>query len=97
MTTERELLELADRLEEVGRLWEDLGAEKLRSLHAQVEELNRLLSFERMARESAVADERERCEVACEEVARKYQMEHNASAENIADECVSAIRARSDQ
>lgn len=97
MTTERELLALAERLEEVGRLWEDQAAEKLRSLHAQVEELNRSLSFERMARESAVADERERCEVACEEVARKYQQMHHASAESIADECIATIRARSDQ
>lgn len=30
----------------------------------------------------------------CDNVARKYQHAHNASSENIADECADAIRAR---
>ena len=38
--------------------------------------------------------EREACENAVEDVARKYQKLHNASSENIADECAAAIRAR---
>ena len=42
----------------------------------------------------AVAAEREACENAVEDVARKYQKLHNASSENIADECADAIRAR---
>ena len=32
--------------------------------------------------------------VICENVAGKYQHAHNASSENIADECADAIRAR---
>ena len=38
--------------------------------------------------------EREACENAVEDVARKYQKLHHASLENIADECAAAIRAR---
>ena len=33
--------------------------------------------------------------VICENVAGKYQHAHNASSENIADECAAAIRERS--
>ena len=40
------------------------------------------------------ADEREACEMAVEEIARKYQHEHNSSKETIADECAAAIRVR---
>ena len=40
------------------------------------------------------AAEREACENAVEDVARKYQKLHHASLENIADECAAAIRAR---
>ena len=39
--------------------------------------------------------EREACEMAVEDIARKYQNEHHPSAETIADECATAIRARS--
>ena len=38
--------------------------------------------------------EREACEMAVEEIARKYQKAHEASAENVADACAYAIRAR---
>ncbi len=40
------------------------------------------------------AQEREACEMAVEEIARKYQKAHEASAENVADACADAIRAR---
>ena len=40
------------------------------------------------------ASEREACEMAVEEIARKYQKAHEASAENVADACAYAIRAR---
>jgi len=38
--------------------------------------------------------EREECEMAVEDIARKYQQAHEASAENVADACAYAIRAR---
>jgi hypothetical protein len=42
-----------------------------------------------------VADaEREACETAVEDIARKYQQAHHPSAENVADACAHAIRAR---
>jgi hypothetical protein len=40
------------------------------------------------------AAEREACEMAVEDIARKYQKLHHASLENIADECAAAIRER---
>ena len=39
-------------------------------------------------------DGMEAAAVICENVAGKYQHAHNASSENIADECADAIRAR---
>jgi hypothetical protein len=39
-------------------------------------------------------DGMEAAAVICENVAWKYQHAHNASSENIADECADAIRAR---
>ena len=45
--------------------------------------------------EAGVVAEREACENAVEDVARKYQKLHHASLENIADECAAAIRERS--
>lgn len=47
--------------------------------------------------ELARADEREACEEAVEEVSRKYRRQHYADAENIADECAAAIRARGEK
>lgn len=43
-----------------------------------------------------VASEKQRqaCSKVCEDVASKYAKQHYADAENIADECVAAIRAR---
>ena len=41
--------------------------------------------------------EREACEMAVEDSARKYQKLHHASLENIADECAAAIKARIDK
>jgi len=38
--------------------------------------------------------EREACEMAVEDIARKYQKAHEVSAENVADACAYAIRAR---
>jgi len=40
------------------------------------------------------AAEREACEMAVEDIARKYQQAHEVSAENVADACAYAIRAR---
>ena len=40
------------------------------------------------------AAEREACETAVEDIARKYQKAHEVSAENVADVCAAAIRAR---
>ena len=39
--------------------------------------------------------ERKACETAVEDLARQYQKAHHPSAETIADECASRIRARS--
>jgi hypothetical protein len=44
--------------------------------------------------ELVAAAEREACEMAVEDIARKYQQAHHPSAENVADECASRIRAR---
>ena len=41
--------------------------------------------------------EREACEMAVEDMARKYQQAHEASAENVADACAYAIRARGEK
>ena len=45
--------------------------------------------------ELVAAAEREACETAVEDIARKYQQAHEVSAENVADACAYAIRARS--
>jgi hypothetical protein len=42
------------------------------------------------------AAEREACETAVEDLARKYQQAHEVSAENVADACAYAIRLRGD-
>ena len=47
--------------------------------------------------EAGAVEEREACEMAVEDIARKYQKLHDASLENIADECAAAIRARIDK
>ena len=44
--------------------------------------------------ELVAAAEREACEMAVEDIARKYQKAHEVSAENVADACAYAIRAR---
>jgi hypothetical protein len=49
--------------------------------------------LERFANLVAAA-EREACETAVEDIARQYQKAHEASAENVADACAYAIRAR---
>jgi len=41
--------------------------------------------------------EREACETAVEDMARKYQKAHEVSAENVADACAYAIRARGEK
>jgi len=38
--------------------------------------------------------EREACEMAVEDIARKYQQAHEVSAETVADACAYAIRLR---
>jgi len=43
------------------------------------------------------AAEREACETAVEDIARKYQQAHEVSAENVADACAYAIRARGEK
>jgi len=43
------------------------------------------------------AAEREACETAVEDIARKYQKAHHPSAETIADECAAVIRARGEK
>jgi hypothetical protein len=43
------------------------------------------------------AAEREACETAVEDIARKYQKAHHPSAENVADACAYAIRARGEK
>ena len=49
--------------------------------------------YERFANLVA-ASEREACETAVEDIARKYQQAHEVSAENVADACAYAIRTR---
>ena len=51
----------------------------------------------RCGHEAGAVAEREACEMAVEDIARKYQKLHHASLENIADECAAAIRARIDK
>ena len=48
----------------------------------------------RCGHEAGAVAEREACEMAVEEIARKYQKLHHASLENIADECAAAIKER---
>ncbi len=70
--------------------------------HAQQYQPNCILStyglidenLQRFANLVAAA-EREACETAVEDIARKYQQLHCPSAENVADACAYAIRARS--
>jgi hypothetical protein len=65
-------------------------------LHLYVNDLTEepyALVVERFA-DLVAAAEREACEMAVEEIARKYQKAHEASAENVADACAYAIRAR---
>jgi len=69
--------------------------------HAQQYQPNCILSTYGLIDESLqrfaklVAEhEREACETAVEDIARKYQQQHHPSAETIADECAAAIRAR---
>jgi len=52
--------------------------------------------LERFANLVAAA-EREACETAVEDIARKYQQAHEVSAENVADACAYAIRARGEK
>ena len=59
----------------------------------ETDAINRHEELERFAA-LAAAKEREACAQVCDEVAEKYQRLHHASAENIADECSAAIRAR---
>ena len=69
--------------------------------HAQQYQPNCILSthglidenLERFANLVAAA-ERNACETAVEDIARKYQQAHEVSAENVADACAYAIRAR---
>ena len=44
--------------------------------------------------ELVAASEREACEMAVEDIARKYQQAHEVSAETVADACAYAIRLR---
>jgi hypothetical protein len=69
--------------------------------HAQQYQPNCILSTyglidENLQRFAALvaAAEREACETAVEDIARKYQQAHHPSAETIADECAAVIRAR---
>jgi hypothetical protein len=69
--------------------------------HAQQYQPNCILSTyglidENLERFAALVakHEREACETAVEDIARKYQQAHHPSAENVADACAYAIRAR---
>jgi hypothetical protein len=69
--------------------------------HAQQYQPNCILSThglidENLERFAALVakHEREACEMAVEDIARQYQKAHEASAENVADACAYAIRAR---
>ena len=72
--------------------------------HAQQYQPNCILSthglidenLERFANLVAAA-ERNACETAVEDIARKYQQAHEVSAENVADACAYAIRARGEK
>ena len=69
--------------------------------HAQQYQPNCILSTyglidENLQRFAALvaAAEREACEMAVEDIARKYQQAHEVSAENVADACAYAIRVK---
>jgi len=69
--------------------------------HAQQYQPNCILSTyglidENLQRFAALVakHEREACEMAVEDIARKYQQAHEVSAENVADACAYAIRAK---
>lgn len=58
-------------------------------------ELGRYTTEQMLAWGKACAEaEREACETAVEDMAKKYQKAHEVSAENVADACAYAIRAR---
>jgi hypothetical protein len=72
--------------------------------HAQQYQPNCILSTHGLIDENlerfaalVVLAEREACETAVEDMARKYQQAHEVSAENVADACAYAIRARGEK
>ncbi len=83
--------------EDIIHMAREAGFEKVVAIHpdgsktvtvAPVPELERFATL-------VAAAEREACETAVENIARKYQQLHCPSAENVADACAYAIRARS--
>ena len=82
--------------DEIIRMAREAGFERVVAIHsdgsktvtvAPVPELERFATL-------VAAAEREACETAVEDLARKYQKAHEVSAENVADACAYAIRAR---
>ena len=82
--------------DEIIRMAREAGFERVVAIHsdgsktvtvAPVPELERFATL-------VAAAEREACETAVEDLARKYQQAHEVSAENVADACAYAIRLR---
>ena len=82
--------------DDIIRMAREAGFERVVAIHpdgsktvtvAPVPELERFADL-------VAAAEREACETAVEDMARKYQQSHYPSAENVADACAYAIRAR---
>jgi len=78
--TKDEIILIADAS---GLSWYGMGRDRDKFLHY-------LEAFANLV----AASEREACETAVEDMARKYQKAHEVSAENVADACAYAIRAR---
>ncbi len=79
------------------RMAREAGFERVVAIHSDGSKtvtVAPVLELEAFAALVAAA-EREACEMAVENIARKYQQQHHPSAETIADECATAIRARS--
>ncbi len=81
------------------RMAREAGFERVVAIHSDGSKtvtVAPVLELEAFAALVAAA-EREACETAVEDIARQYQKAHEVSAENVADACAYAIRARGEQ
>ena len=85
--------------DEIIRMAREAGFEKVVAIHSDGSKTVTIAPFPELERFAALVakHEREACETAVEDIARKYQQAHHPSAENVADACAYAIRARGEK